>query len=113
MAHRSPKKRLQLGKGDGDVRIRMESKPQVVYYVCLDLANGFPFHDSYSSLIGSGAFMILAEGAWRMRQKSAPSKKLEREKRKAKKEAKAAAKAAAQGQSCQKASEKEERKSSG
>jgi len=79
------------GKGDGDVRIRMERKPQVVYYiyyVCLDLANGFPFHDSYSSFIGSGAFMILAEGAWRMRQKSAPSKKPEREKRKAKKEAK-------------------------
>ena len=104
------------GKGDGDVRIRMEGKPQVVYYihyVCLDLANGFPFHDSYSSFIGSGAFMILAEGAWRMRQKSAPSKKPEREKRKAKKEAKAAAKAAARGQSCQKAGEKEERKSSG
>ena len=45
MGHRSPKKEAEAtaGKGDGDVRIRMESKPQVVYYVCLDLANGFLF----------------------------------------------------------------------
>ena len=93
------------GKGDGDVGIRMESKPQVVYYVCLDLANGFSFHDSYSSSIGPGAFMILAEGAWRMRQKSAPSKKPERKKGRPKKRPKSCTR----DQSCQKAGEKKER----
>ena len=65
----------------------------------------FLFHDSYSSSIGSGAFMILAEGAWRMRQKSAPSKKPERKKGRPKKRPKSCTR----DQSCQKAGEKKER----
>ena len=81
MFHRSPKRRLRPRPGKVVVMLQIRMEPNhKLSCSFLNLANGFPFHDSYThaTLMHAVSGLHFSRKAWCMRQKNKPSRKQRR-----------------------------------